>query len=399
MGCGEIGYARCDEGGGALLRGIQHPRRSEKIENLHDPALANLGWTLFRDKVFNSQTALATAVSTAIESSMGNRQVVAGRVAQAWFSGGASLGVNALGTIKTGVDLYTKGKAVLAMAKKAKGAKQGIGEVAYDYLDKIPVWNTSRESQQQTIEQALEKARAEAGEEITSSMVNKERGAGIKIEFNFNSRESELEQNEAVFRQLATALADVLKNESNLRVEIEGHACQVDTEEVNMQVAAERAKYAKKLLLECSDVFKDRISLAVFGESKPLYSPKKGESIDRNNPNLRQNRRVEIRIYMSSLDVLFHPSRYGSQAMERSRLALETAMNKQDKAEVELRMAIFEGIVDVASYIPVVAPVARGILLATEGGKALISAVKLMDNAFFDSFLTGCTKNMMWCVS
>ena len=54
-----------------------------------------------------------------------------------------------------------------------------------------------------------------------------------------------------------------------------------------MQVA-ERAKYAKKLLLECSDVFKDRISLAVFGESKPLYSPKKGESIDRNNPNLRQ---------------------------------------------------------------------------------------------------------------
>ena len=63
-------------------------------------------------------------------------------------------------------------------------------------------------------------------------------------------------------------------------------------------------------------------------------------------------------------------------------------MNKQDKAEVELRMAIFEGIVDVASYIPVVAPVARGILLAKEGGKALISAVKLMDNAFFDSFLT-----------
>lgn len=95
---------------------------------------------------------------------------------------------------------------------------------------------------------------------------------------------------------------------------------------------------------------------------------------------------------MSSLDVLFHPSRYGSQAMERSRLALETAMTKEDKAEVELRMAIFEGIVDVASYIPVVAPVARGILFAKEAGNALTSAVKLIDNAFLDSFLTDLNK-------
>ena len=108
---------------GELYYGVYSTQDAlKKLKDLHDPALANLGWkALFRDKVFNSQIALATAVSTAIESSMGNRQVVAGRVAQAWFSGGASLGVNALGTIKTGVDLYTKGKAVLAMAK-AKGA-------------------------------------------------------------------------------------------------------------------------------------------------------------------------------------------------------------------------------------------------------------------------------------
>ncbi|MFY2507358.1 OmpA family protein [Vibrio pectenicida] len=379
---------------GELYYGVYSSKDAlTRLQNLHNPALANLGWkALFNDKVFNRQTALATAVSTAMEVSIGNRQVVAGRVAQAWFSGGATLGIHALGTINSGIDLYTKGKAVLEMAKKAKEAKQGIGEVAYDYLDKIPVWNTSRENQQQKIEQALEKARAEAGDEMSAAMVNNERGAGIKIEFNFNSRESELKQNKAVFLQLAATLAEVLKSESNLRVEIEGHACQVDTEQANMQVSAERAENAKQLLLESSAVFKDRISLAIFGESKPLYSPKKGESIDRNNPNLRQNRRVEIRIYMSSLDVLFHPSRYGSQAMERSRLALESSMNNEDKAEVELRMAIFEGIVDVASYIPVVAPVARGILLAKESGQAMISAVKLMDNAFFDSFLTDLNK-------
>lgn len=378
---------------GELYYGVYSTKEAlDNLRNLHDPALANLGWkALFKDKVFDRQTALATAVSSVMESRLGNQQVVAGRVVQAWFSGGATLGINALSTINSGIDLYTKGKAVLEMAKEAKSAKQGIGEVAYDYLDKIPVWNTSRENQQEKIEQVLEKARA-ASDEITATMVNNSRGAGIKIEFNFNSRKSELERNAPLFSQLASALAEVLESESNLRVEIEGHACQVDTEEANMKVSADRANYAKQLLIKSSDVFKDRISVAVFGESKPLYIPKKGESIDRNNPNLRQNRRVEIRIYMSSLDVLFHPSRYGSQAMERSRLALETAMTKEDKAEVELRMAIFEGIVDVASYIPVVAPVARGILFAKEAGNALTSAVKLIDNAFLDSFLTDLNK-------
>ncbi|MCV5245491.1 hypothetical protein OFC58_33355, partial [Escherichia coli] len=87
-------------------------------------------------------------------------------------------------------------------------------------------------------------------------------------------------------------------------------------------------------------------------ESKPVYVPKQGEKVDRNNPNLRQNRRVVIRIYLQSLNVFFHPSRYGSHAMERSRLDLEAEMVAQDKAEVALRMAIFDSVVDVASYIP-----------------------------------------------
>lgn len=265
---------------GELYYGVYSTKETlDNLRNLHDPALANLGWkALFKDKVFDRQTALATAVSSVMESRLGNQQVVAGRVVQAWFSGGATLGINALSTINSGIDLYTKGKAVLEMAKKAKSAKQGIGEVAYDYLDKIPVWNTSRENQQEKIEQVLEKARA-ASDEITATMVNNSRGAGIKIEFNFNSRKSELERNAPLFSQLASALAEVLESESNLRVEIEGHACQVDTEEANMKVSADRANYAKQLLIESSDVFKDRISVAVFGESKPLYIPKKARAL------------------------------------------------------------------------------------------------------------------------
>ncbi|WP_425628398.1 OmpA family protein [Vibrio neptunius] len=373
---------------GELYYGIYSTKEAlDNLRSLQNPATANVGLkALFTAKVFDQQTALAQGLSSAIESRLGARRVVAGRVVEAWLSGGATLGLNVIGTIGSVADLYTKGKTVVEMAQKAKETKQDIGEVAYDYLDKIPVWNTSRDYQQQKIEQALEKARA-GNSDIAATMVNNRRGAGIKIEFSFNSRKSELEHNEPVFVELASALAEVLESESNLRVEIEGHACQVDSEEANMKVAAERANYAKQLL-EKSDVFKDRISLAVFGESEPIYIPKKGESIDRNNPNLRQNRRVEIRIYMSSLDVVFHPSRYGSQAMERSRLAVETAMTAEDKAEVELRKAIFEGVVDVASYLPVIAPVARGVLLITEANKALTSAIKFIDNAFLDSFFT-----------
>ncbi len=154
-----------------------------------------------------------------------------------------------------------------------------------------------------------------------------------------------------------------------------------------MQVAEERAKRAKEILTSKSTLFEDRIKISVFGESKPLYVPKKGEKVDRHNPNLRQNRRVEIRIYLQSLSVIFNASRFGSKAMERSRLALEKAMSKEDKLEAELRKAVFESVVDVASYIPVIAPYARGYLLAKESTKALTSAVKLIDHALLDSYL------------
>ncbi|TOC17132.1 hypothetical protein CGJ90_23770, partial [Vibrio parahaemolyticus] len=207
------------------------------------------------------------------------------------------------------------------------------------------------------------------------------------IEFAFNSREKELKDHASIFKQLAASLANVLEDEPNLRVEIEGHACQVGTEKANMQVSAERAEYAKKLLMKEFPVFEGRVSVAAFGESKPVYVPKQGEKVDRNNPNLRQNRRVVIRIYLQSLNVFFHPSRYGSHAMERSRLALEAEMVAQDKAEVALRMAIFDSVVDVASYIPAIAPAARGFMLAIEGSKTAISAVKVIDSLMLDSFL------------
>ncbi|MFA0522992.1 OmpA family protein [Vibrio sp. 10N.222.52.C3] len=374
---------------GELYYGIYSTKAAlDTLRELHSPQTVSVGWKPWlHAKVLNTPELRANTFSTAMEAAMGNRKVVAGRVAEAWLTGGTSIGVNAFGTVTSGIDLVNKAKAVLKQGKKVETADKATGEVADDYLKHIPVWKTRNTAQEDKIDQALEKAREKSKEQITAYMVNDSRGAGIGIKFEFNSKENELKENEAVFMELGSALAEVLEAESNLRVEVEGHACQVDTAEKNMQVAADRAENAKALLLKVSSVFKDRISIEAFGESRPIYLPVEGEKIDRNNPNLKQNRRVVIRIYMQSFDVYFHPSRYGSQAMERSRLALEIAMSTEDKLEAELRMAVFDSLVDVASYVPVVAPVARGVIVAKEGTKAAISAVKMIDHALLDSLL------------
>ncbi|TOF71808.1 cell envelope biogenesis protein OmpA, partial [Vibrio parahaemolyticus] len=374
---------------GELYYGIYSTKEAlDKLQELHTPAIAGIGWkALFHDKVFNTNEARASALALSLESSLGNRRVVAGRVAEAWLSGGKTVGFNGFGTGLTALSLYKKAKQLVNQNKKVDKAEQGTEEVTKDYLAQIPVWKTANHIQEEKLEQALKDARDQSGNQIDAILVNSSRGAGIKIEFAFNSREKELKDHASIFKQLAASLANVLEDEPNLRVEIEGHACQVGTEKANMQVSAERAEYAKKLLMKEFPVFEGRVSVAAFGESKPVYVPKQGEKVDRNNPNLRQNRRVVIRIYLQSLNVFFHPSRYGSHAMERSRLALEAEMVAQDKAEVALRMAIFDSVVDVASYIPAIAPAARGFMLAIEGSKTAISAVKVIDSLMLDSFL------------
>lgn len=374
---------------GELYYGIYSTKEAlDKLQELHTPAIAGIGWkALFHDKVFNTNEARASALALSLESSLGNRRVVAGRVAEAWLSGGKTVGFNGFGTGLTALSLYKKAKQLVNQNKKVDKAEQGTEEVTKDYLAQIPVWKTANHIQEDKLEQALKDARDQSGNQIDAILVNSSRGAGIKIEFAFNSREKELKDHASIFKQLAASLANVLEDEPNLRVEIEGHACQVGTEKANMQVSAERAEYAKKLLMKEFPVFDGRVSIAAFGESKPVYVPKQGEKVDRNNPNLRQNRRVVIRIYLQSLNVFFHPSRYGSHTMERSRLALEAEMVAQDKAEVALRMAIFDSVVDVASYIPAIAPAARGFMLAIEGSKTAISAVKVIDSLMLDSFL------------
>ncbi|MBN9781143.1 OmpA family protein, partial [Vibrio parahaemolyticus] len=115
---------------GELYYGIYSTKEAlDKLQELHTPAIAGIGWkALFHDKVFNTNEARASALALSLESSLGNRRVVAGRVAEAWLSGGKTVGFNGFGTGLTALSLYNKAKQLVNQNKKVDKAEQGTEE-------------------------------------------------------------------------------------------------------------------------------------------------------------------------------------------------------------------------------------------------------------------------------
>ncbi|CED60760.1 Putative uncharacterized protein [Moritella viscosa] len=317
--------------------------------------------------------------------------VVSGTLANTWFGGVAGLAGSGIGLIGTGqnlYDLYSKAKQIDGLQKKAASANGKLEDIAYDYLDNIPVWNVHNKDKVKAIDDAISEGKKKLSTEKGDllSFMNDERGAGIKLLFHFNSTEKEINDNKAII----DILSEAVKNEPNLRIRIEGHACQVDNVEINLKVSAARAENAKQAFPEALHT---RIEVVALGESQPVVEAK-GDAIDRNNKALQANRRVEIRIYLPTLNVVFHPSRIGSQTMERARLAAMIALNTQNKAEEELKLTVLQGIVDVASYLPLIGPAARGVLLIQGGGTVIKSAVSSLDAALFDCSYAKLTENL-----
>ncbi|PKF50039.1 cell envelope biogenesis protein OmpA [Enterovibrio nigricans] len=367
---------------GELYYGVFSTKAAfDALTQLNDPSLdnyaKNLGWqALVRNKFIDTNKLDEQVQRFFVDTINRNYTALSGRVASSWFEGMSSftgLGVNVVSTGSNVLKVYQGFKQVDDMQEKAKSANKTVGDVAFDYLDKIPVWDETRKEQGEAISKAL----AIVPKSGKADYIDNEKGSGIKIVFEFNSVSDEL----TGIKPAIEALEKALEKEKALRIEIEGHACQVDTPEVNLEVSKRRAENARDLF---SESLHPRISIAAFGEFQPLYVPKNPEALNRSNEELKQNRRVEIRIYIPSLDIVFHPSRYGSQSMERARLALEKAMSDEDKAIKELSIAIFEGVVDVATYIPAVALPARGLLFLKEGATVSVSALKMLDSAFLD---------------
>nr|WP_284694933.1 OmpA family protein [Photobacterium galatheae] len=308
---------------------------------------------------------------------------LSGRLSETWSSGTAgwgSRGVGLVETTQTVYKIYDTSSKVIKSQKETARTKEQLDQIAFDYLKNIPVWRESLSTESSKIDEAILKATEILNQNIGgghASLLTDERGSGIKVLFNFNSRDTNLSQNQGVIQ----VLTDALFSEPRLRIEIEGHACQLGMPEINLTISHKRAINARDLFPES---LHNSITVKAFGDAVPIYRPNDDSEINRDNPRLKDNRRVEIRIYISSLDVVFNPSRSGSQTLERGRLATLASIKKEHDAEVDMILAIFDGLLQIASRMPIIAPAARGILIAKESAGVAKSALTVLDSLLFE---------------
>ena len=92
--------------------------------------------------------------------------------------------------------------------------------------------------------------------------------------------------------KLLDNVSDVLSKESNLKIRIVGHTCDLGTDDYNMELSKKRALAADKYLLS-KKVDKNKIKVEWKGEKSPIV---KNDS----ESNRSKNRRIEIVFYSNS---------------------------------------------------------------------------------------------------
>lgn len=92
--------------------------------------------------------------------------------------------------------------------------------------------------------------------------------------------------------KLLDNVSDVLSKESNLKIRIIGHTCDLGTDSYNMELSKKRALAADKYLLS-KKVDKNKINVEWKGEKSPIV---KNDS----ESNRSKNRRIEIIFYSNS---------------------------------------------------------------------------------------------------
>ncbi|MBD8513672.1 OmpA family protein [Photobacterium sp. CAU 1568] len=354
------------------------------------------GAALFRDKVINIADSKEYLGQFLDDWKKKDYPALTGRLAESWYGGVSGLADHGLSFISTANSMYElleNFKKYLKTQEDVNKSKKGLDEISSDYLDKIPVWKESVNQDAECINKAIEQAKEQLSNRNRDiyqydniSLLTDNRGSGLKVLFHFNSREKELKNSKPVI----DVLIEALQHEPQLRIEIEGHACQVGSPEANKLVSFERAMNAKAMFPDNLQKF---IKATALSDAYPIYKPEKQSDLRRDNPKLEVNRRVEIRVYFTSLDVIFNPSRLGYQAMERARLKAIHALKKEDDSELELLMALLDSLLEVAQYIPHLAPFARGVMVMIEGGKVAQSAIKALDAAIFEHCFDEFIKN------
>lgn len=112
----------------------------------------------------------------------------------------------------------------------------------------------------------------------------------IRVHFDFDKsnirKDAEAELTKAI---------DFLRKYPDARVELEGHADSIGTEEYNHRLSHKRAESVRQYLIEKGAVKEEKISAKGYGESRPIAPNKTNDGKD--NPAGRaENRRAEILI-------------------------------------------------------------------------------------------------------
>ena len=103
------------------------------------------------------------------------------------------------------------------------------------------------------------------------------------IQFDFNKHTLKVNSLEILNRVFL-----YLKDRPELRINIEGHTDDVDSDEFNMELSKKRVKEVKKYLVS-KGISSNRIEISWKGESEPIVE-------NTNSENRAINRRVEVRI-------------------------------------------------------------------------------------------------------
>ena len=93
-------------------------------------------------------------------------------------------------------------------------------------------------------------------------------------------------------RKILDQVAAQLKDNSNLKIEIEGHCCSIATEEYNLSLGARRADTVKTYLVR-GGLSESRLSTISYGESRPAYD--NSREVTR-----RLNRRAHLRVLVTA---------------------------------------------------------------------------------------------------
>lgn len=183
--------------------------------------------------------------------------------------------------------------AKLKILRNFTNAVKELGGGAYEYAGNANFLNVKRDGQEvwakvYATEDSYTLTIVEKGEvkqEITADWMLEElnRSGHVALYINFDTGKATIrEESQGVIDQIIA----LLKNNVELKIQVQGHTDDVGADEANMKLSEERAQAVMQAIIS-QGIDKQRLTAAGFGEKKPIADNKTEEG-------RAKNRRVEL---------------------------------------------------------------------------------------------------------